>query len=280
MLLSFLSFSLTMACLLLLAQQELEPSLQTIDEFAEQAAAQSGKRLNAQMEAMASFMGRRSEEHSRARREGQGGGGADEEGESVGPSEGRSSDAAIREVLAAARKDPGSPDRPGGNIGPPPGAIKQGWLLMRHGDAWHRRFFVLEANGTLLYHRGHSSNYALGAGKAQPVSGASNLGKDQPPPPSPPPPPPQSQQPADRSGGAPAPPSGPAAPSSAAAAEGAPSSSADGPLDDPDIPYGVHEDAAELAGALTGLWSFGTSVLRGAIGADRNWFDSIGFEWI
>lgn len=218
------------------------------------------------MEAMAAFMHKRSEEHARARREVHATtGGEDEDAASAGPADGRSGDAAIREVLAAHRGQsvPTSPDR--APTGPPPGAIKQGWLLLRHDGNWHRRFFVLEASGALRYHRGGRDGGA--APKALGVGAGPKGSQLQ-----------QQLAPPKRTD---------AAAAAAGSAEGTQQqdprqqdpqpllppeqkpkrdpSDTGGPLDDPDIPYGVHEDAAELAGALTGLWSFGTSVIRGAV---------------
>lgn len=194
------------------------PAIEAAQAYAAQAAVQAEKRAAAQSEANEAFMTARQAESEAAKL-------AAPSAAAPTPNDGRSdAGAALRQTMASHREA-----TPAAAASPPP--LKESYLMLRAAGGWHKRYFVLDAGGTLAFHRSRDGALAAARGR---LDGATK----------------KTRRPA-------------AAAQTAALAEEATAHDSDAASGDE---QDDEDDATALARAAIGsMWSMGSSLLRGAV---------------
>jgi len=195
------------------------PAIEAAQAYAAQAAVQAEKRAAAQSEANEAFMTARQAESEAAKL-------AAPSAAAPTPNDGRSdAGAALRQTMASHREA-----TPAAAASPPP--LKESYLMLRAAGGWHKRYFVLDAGGTLAFHRTRDGALAAARGR---LDGATKKTRSRPA-------------------------SAAAAPTLAEEATAHDSDAASGDEQDEE------DDATALARAAIGsMWSMGSSLLRGAV---------------
>jgi hypothetical protein len=218
----------------------LAPAMESAQAFAAQAAAQAEKRAAAQSLTIQAFMAARQAESEAMKEADAQNANASARVRAPAPNEGRSSaDAALRQSMASAAAVAASAAS-GGGPAPLPPPLKESWLMMRAAGGWHRRFFVLDAGGTLAFHRSRAGALAAARGQVTTTARAHDLRRT----------------------------SSTTAPSAAQSASNGDDDGAAADLavrgadeeDDSD-----DDDAAALAKAVGSMWTMGSSLFRGAV---------------